>query len=411
LPSIRPSTNRPVGGTETRAWMFARGLAAVPDTAVRFVVRGERGMQPFAAEGVQVLPRYDRMYALNEAVGHCLQRQPRFPWVKFREFRPGLLWQLPAVAVTRLMKIWRGDPRTPDHSLQQLETDLFCTFGVQSNSARVIASAHAAGKPAVLMIGSDGDLDARYTPQSDYVSQYGDVAPVCHWILQQADVIVTQTPEQQRMLQERFGRSGELIANPFDLAEWDRRAAAAMPPDVCGGLDRYALWVGRAEPLHKRPQLLLEVARRCPEVDFLMVLNPRNAALEQQIRRKRPDNVQIVSSVAYELMPTLFARAAAFVSTSALEGFPNVFLQAAAAGVPIGSLELGESFLSDASAGDFAHGSVDRLSDFIRRCWASPAGDPGRSRAYLHEHHELAQQVARLREVFLQAKSGPRSQL
>jgi glycosyltransferase involved in cell wall biosynthesis len=408
LPAIRPTENRPVGGTETRAWMLARGLAGAPDTAVRFVVRGEWGMEPFTAQGVQVLPRYDRLYSLYESVGHCLQKQPGFPWVKLRRFHPRLLWQVPVLTAARLLGEGRGDPRTPDPFYQHIETDLFCTFGVQANSARVIAAAHAAGKPAVLMIGSDGDLDARYTPQSDYVSQYGDRAPVCHWMLQQADVVVTQTQQQMQMLQERFGRTGKLLANPIDLAEWDSRAGAPLPSELRGGLDCYALWVGRAEPLHKRPQLLLEVARRCPGVDFLMILNPREAALEQQVRSERPANVQIVTSVPYDLMPALFARAAVFVSTSALEGFPNVFLQAAAAGVPIASLEVGEEFLQASGAGECTAGDIDRLAEIVRRCWESPSPGTETARRYLQEHHDLSRQVSRLREIFSNALASPK---
>ena len=130
-----------------------------------------------------------------------------------------------------------------------------------------------------------------------------------------------------------------------------------------------------------------------------MVLNPREAALEQQIRQTRPANLQIVSSVSRALMPALFNRAAVFVSTSALEGFPNVFLEAAAAGVPIASLDVGEEFLRDAAAGESAAGDIDRLSEFVRRCWQAPSPGAGIARRYLQEHHDLSQQVWRLREI------------
>ena len=169
----------------------------------------------------------------------------------------------------------------------------------------------------MLMIGSDGDLDARYAPGSDYVSQYGDVAAVCHWILQEADAIVAQTPHQQTLLRERFDRDSTVIANPIDLVDWDTRGTRPLPPEFCAGLDRYVLWIGRAEPLHKRPQLLLDLARLCPTADFLMILNPRDSQVERSIRAGRPSNVRIVPAVPFDLIPSLFARAAAFVSTSA----------------------------------------------------------------------------------------------
>jgi len=232
LPVIRPTPGCSVGGTETRAWLFARGLARLDSTSTSFVVHGRTGIDNFVESGVQVIPRRDRLYSLYESVGHCLEKSPRFPGVRLRRFNPRLLWQVPVLAGLRLSGLSRSDPFAPDSFYEEIGADVFCTFGVQANSARVIASAHAAGRPAVLMIGSDGDLDARYAPGSDYVSQYGDVASVCLEILQRADAVVVQTPEQQHLLKEQFGRDGTVIANPFDLVGLELSVIAAV---VLGG--------------------------------------------------------------------------------------------------------------------------------------------------------------------------------
>jgi glycosyltransferase involved in cell wall biosynthesis len=319
--------------------------------------------------------------------------------LRLKHWNPQLLWQLPTLLTLRLAERSSRDPQRPDPFYQQIDADVFCTFGVQSNSARVIASAHALGRPVVLMIGSDGDLDARYTPDSDYVSQYGDVAAVCHSILQQADAIVAQTPYQQKLLRERYGRDSTVIANPFELADWDSRVTKPVPSELRAGLDRYVLWIGRAEPLHKRPQLLLDLARLCPKVDFLMILNPRDPQIERTIHADRPVNVHIVPAVPFDLMPALFSRAVAFVSTSSLEGFPNVFLQAAASGVPIGSLEVGSDFLTAAQAGTSTDGDLDRLADFVRQSWEAPSEPSSIARSYVAEHHDLPTQLGRLRNV------------
>ena len=103
-------------------------------------------------------------------------------------------------------------------------------------------------------------------------------------------------------------------------------------------------------------------------------------------------------------MPALFHRAAVLVSTSALEGFPNVFLEAAAAGVPIASLEVGASFLAEAAAGEHAAGDLDRLAAFVRHCWTYPEPPSPRSRDYLVQHHDLERQAARLREILQQTR-------
>lgn len=402
LPAIDPGLNRPVGGTETRAWTFARGLVQTGQCDVSFFVRADRPRRGFLAAGVSVVPRVDRLYGLYESVGRCVERSPDFPKVRLRNWEWPLLWRVPLLAACRMVGAGTGSPWTPERCFMNHEADIFCTFGVQANSARVIASAQATGRPAVLMIGSDGDLDARYQAGSDYVSPYGDVAGVCHQILHRADEIVVQTPEQQRLLADRFGRTGPIIANPIDLAEWDRGRNAPVPEEITGGLNRYALWIGRAESLHKRPETLLEIARLCPAVDFLMIMNPRDRTVEKRVYDLRPPNVRIVPQVPFDLIPAVFNRSAVFVSTSALEGFPNVFLQAAASGVPIASLHVGDRFLQAAGCGECSQGDVPRLAAYIRSLWdRSPDLDHSATdaRAYVAAEHGLSVQSVRLLEV------------
>lgn len=410
LPAIDPTLNRPVGGTETRAWTFARGLATAGLCDVSLIVRADKPRRTFHKEEVRIVPRADRLYSLYESVGRCVERSPSFPGLRLRRWEWPLLWKLPALAACRLWERgsrseWRADPFYTRHP-----ADLFCTFGVQANSARVIASAHASGRKAVLMIGSDGDLDERYRPGSDYVSSYGDIAEVCYQILQQADAIVAQTPAQQRILKERFGRECTVIPNPIDLAAWDARRMAPLPKEITGDLVRYVLWVGRAESLHKRPQMLVELARLCPEVDFLMILNPRDRQVEQHVRETCPSNVRIISQVPFDLMPAVFERAAVFVSTSALEGFPNVFLQAAASETPIATLEVGREFIEAADCGQCAEGDLARLAKFVKAIWsapenAAPAGITGR--AYVAAHHDLMAASEALLRVLSSTLSTP----
>ncbi len=411
LPAIDVSLNRPVGGTETRAWTFARGLATTGDVDVRFVVRAEGPREPFQEDKVDVIPMQDRLYSLYESVGRCLDKSPKFPGIRLRRWQMNLLWQVPLLTACRLFNGERRDPWRVDPFYVEQPADLFCTFGVQANSARVIAAAHASGRKAVLVIGSDGDLDERYTAGSTYVSPYGDVGDVCHDILTHADEIIAQTVKQQHLLLERFGRESTVIANPIDLDWWDAQRNVELLPEVTCGLDRYVLWVGRAESIHKRPQILLDVARLCTDVDFLMILNPRDRTVEDRVRRDAPGNVQIVSQVPFDLMPAVFERAAAFVSTSALEGFPNVFLQAAATSVPIASLEVGREFLEASQGGLWTDGDVTRLAEFVTSLWNKPTETPRLAREgrdYVEAEHGLKTQTARLRAIMESVASGGR---
>jgi len=60
-----------------------------------------------------------------------------------------------------------------------------------------------------------------------------------------------------------------------------------------------------------------------------------------------------------------------YVSTgsSVFEGFPNVFIQAAASSVPILSLEVDPGFVEATNCGYVAHGDLDRLAEVTMTLW------------------------------------------
>jgi hypothetical protein len=374
-PVVEPDLARGVGGIETRAWMFARGLVRYCGAGVQFVVRHSGPPRRQDVDGVRIVSLIDRLYSTRAAVGMCLGRRSGFPWLTVHRWRPALLWQLPVIAVERVIRGGVSDPWQPDPRLSTLDTDVFCTFGVQSHSATVIASARAAGKPSVLILGSDGDLDPEYTADSRFVSPYGDRGDVCWRILREADAIIAQTPEQQRMLRERFGRESAVIANPIDVDEWDAGLSQAPRSEDTAGLDRYALWIGRADAVHKRPQLCVELATMCPEIPFLLIMNPRDPDLESRLKLEAPANVRFVTSVPFTRVPAVFSRATVLVNTSLLEGFANSFLQAALSRVPIASLQVGVPFLNDSGCGVFADGDLKQLATGVQTLWnESPPG-------------------------------------
>jgi glycosyltransferase involved in cell wall biosynthesis len=391
---IDPTLGGPIGGTETRAWLFARTLARRDDTQVTFVVRNRRPMDG-VVDGVTIRTHVDRVFNLFEQVGMCVTRRAGFPWLTIRRWRSSLLWQLPAAVALRLFSP-RPDPTQPAAHFQSIDCDVFCTFGVQTVSASVIASAHAAGKKAVLVLGSDGDLDPKFLSDRDYVNPYGDRASDCRFILEQADLIVCQTEEQQRVLKERFGREGIVIENPIDLEEFDRRARHEAPQA------RPVLWVGRAESIHKRPMLAIEIAKRCPEIPFVLVMNPRDPAEDARVRAAAPANVTIRDHVPPPEMPALMASSLAMLNTSSLEGFPNTFLQAGAARIPVVSLVVGDTYLEASQGGVCCRGDENRAVDALQRYARDPivqkdTGEHGRQ--YVEQHHNAAAQAAALQRV------------
>lgn len=380
LPVVDPTVPGPIGGTETRAWTLAQGLARYSN-AVRpnIVVRG----RPKSREvnGVGITAYREPFYDWYVNVGRSLVRRPGFPPYKIARWNFPLLWQLPAVAVHRAVRSRPTDPRQPQSFFAQLSADAFVAFGVQSTAATVIASAHASSRPAAVVLGCDDDLDARYLADADFVNPYGDTGRVCRWSLENADVVFTQTEWQQMTLQERFGRDGVLLRNPIDLDTWTSAASDGEQPTkdqrLKQLLDReaavlnkpFALWIGRAEGVHKRPQKLIELAMRCPEVPFLMVLNPADTTVEQNVRSSRPANVHIIERVPPDLMPSLVRKAAFLVNTSATEGFPNTYIQAAAVGKPVLSLAVLGEFLVESGLGRAFDDNVGAMADAVNAAY------------------------------------------
>ncbi|TWT57479.1 Glycosyl transferases group 1 [Thalassoglobus neptunius] len=386
-PAIDDQVPGTFGGIETRSWLMARALARLPDLEVSFVVRHWAPLRQNEYEGVKLHLIRDRLFQQRDSLLSRLERTSGFPGFKLRHPHLSDAFYLPLLAGMKFLR-GKNDPLRPSQLLQQIDCDLFLSFGVQSHSATVISSAHSTDRPAVLFLGSDSDLDERYMPGNNYTSVYRDSGDICYHVIQEADEILCQTPRQRELLSSRFDRNGTVIPNPIDLEQWDRLAKA--PIRVPLESTPYALWVGRADPVHKQPQHLIELAKLCPEVRFLMIMNPRDDVCEARIRETAASNVQIVDRVPFSEMPALYNKASMFINTSSLEGFPNTFLQAAASAIPVLSLNVEGEFLERTQAGFCANGDLNALADHVRTLWSEPQ-DFSQARRYVEQHHNIEQ--------------------
>jgi glycosyltransferase involved in cell wall biosynthesis len=112
-------------------------------------------------------------------------------------------------------------------------------------------------------------------------------------------------------------------------------AAEYVPPSFPA--EPTVLWVGRLVP-DKRPDWLLEIAARLPDVKFEVAgasanVSPFIASLLD--RAEKLPNVNWLGTVPRERMPELYQRALCLCSTSVHEGFPNTFLESWSHGKPL----------------------------------------------------------------------------
>jgi glycosyltransferase involved in cell wall biosynthesis len=357
---------------ERQAWLMARSLARQAPWEACLAVRHTVPIRPQNRDGVRIVSSWDRLWRIREAVSDCLEVRPRFPWLQLKRWNWRLLWQVPVLAACRPFKPADPGPLVPDRMLSGVGADVYCCLGVSAASANVVVTAHERGAKAVLFLVYDADLDPRFASTEDFVSEYGERAEFCRFVLREADLIVAQTQWQQQKVFERFGREAALFRNPLELSSWTAESADRGPPLSDVFPRRFALWIGRADRHHKRPLVCLELARLCPEVTFLMVVNPREREVWDELHRTAPPNVRIVGHVRPEQMPAVMRRAAVLVSTAIQEGFPNVFLEAAAAGVPVASQHVGREFFEAAGCDGWGRGDLDRLAAYVRQLWADP---------------------------------------
>ena len=412
-PYFFPGSKGSLGGAETQAYLIARAIAHFTSHPVTVVIRDSQVRATEVVDGVKVVTLTDRLFRIRRFVSERATVLKQFPWLQIHSFHPGLIWRVLVLAINRFWRIQTHTADSPEGyvaALREASDGIVCCKGVSDRTAGLFAAANAKGLRTVLFVASDSDLDSRYVADLSFINERGDTASLCATAVRTASVVVCQTETQQELLSRNFGRDSQLFPNAFDEVTWLAALATANRSSVNNN-ERYVLWIGRSDRSHKRPELLLEIANRCPQIPFLMVMNVHDELIASKIHRARPANVRIIEKLPFEEMPGCFANAAMLLSTGSRqqEGFPNVFLQAAASGIPILSLEADPGFISNVNAGTVCDGNLDRLISELQSYWSdwdrtNTAGQNGLR--YVLSHHSMKETAARLEKLIYLAQTA-----
>ncbi|HEY2337683.1 MAG TPA: glycosyltransferase family 4 protein [Burkholderiales bacterium] len=250
------------------------------------------------------------------------------------------------------------------------------------------------GRRSIYAGASDRDFDPGVGGQIRYARD--------RWLYQRGlaavDCIVVQNELQARACRAHYGREAVLIPSCYQLPEQARPAPEAS--------DR-VLWVGTIQP-NKRPEQVLELARRLPQRRFVMVGGPAigaSAGYYEGIEReaKALPNLQFRGFLPLAEAERCFDDARLLVSTSLFEGMPNVFLQAWARGIPtVATVDVG------AAANRVAQ-DVDGLAAEVESLLASPARWASASRSvreYFARTHSAGEVLARYERVLREVMTG-----
>lgn len=201
------------------------------------------------------------------------------------------------------------------------------------------------------------------------------------------DCIIFQTEYQEKCALEELGLRGYIVPNPVDSRDEN---IVTVSNELKRDID--ILWVGTCLR-RKRPSLFLDIAESMPEFGFTMIVAARNDIRfneEVASRARRLPNVDYKGFVPYHETSAYFGRAKILVNTSMLEGFPNIFLQAWQAGIPVVSLDINpDDIIRRYGLGRISK-TVDQLKRDVRELLNNNAlrEEIGKnSKKYILEHH------------------------
>jgi glycosyltransferase involved in cell wall biosynthesis len=335
-----------IGGLERNIWIFSRALAAAGWSVQVGVRRALRVKERKVIDGVEYV-----------GIGHG---QILVEWYRFLSSeRPDWLF-------------WAG----ANHLWGPL-----------------VEIAKLAGVRTIFQSALDADVQPRRG-----VFRHSRWWPLYAWGLLRADNIFVQNTGQLFMLHPRL------------------RSKACTLPKVCilpsavkphSQRQEYVAWVAMLRQ-HKRPDVLIDIARRAPDIQFIVCGGPTDYQTPAGYSMRMVETLTKLPNVDYrgrvgpdEAMEVI-ADAALLLCTSDEEGFPNTFMQAWASGTPVVTLKVDPDSIIEKMALGAVSKTVDVALADINALMASPDRREEialRARRYISENHNQAAVI----EIFTNA--------
>jgi len=247
-----------------------------------------------------------------------------------------------------------------------------------------IELAKRAGARTIFAAAFDSDVEPRRA-----LSLRPRLWPLYAWALLRTDRIFVQHSGQLANLRRTWRSKASIVYSIAGHVEGGPPHADRAP---------FVAWVGMLRQ-PKRPDLLLEVARRAPDVTFVVCGGPSSHRSPPEYGEhiidafKALPNIRYLGHVSPEEAHQVMTDAALLLSTSDAEGFPNTFLQAWASGTPVVSLTVDPDGLIEKRGLGILAGNIESAVSGVRRLIASPERREeiaGYSVRYVSEVHSEA---------------------
>jgi glycosyltransferase involved in cell wall biosynthesis len=154
-------------------------------------------------------------------------------------------------------------------------------------------------------------------------------------------------------------------------------------------------WIGMLRQ-PKRPDLLVDIARRLPEVKFVVCggttthRSPSGYSQGIITRIREVSNIEFRSQVRPEEAERVIAEAAVLLCTSDKEGFPNIFLQAWSYGTPVVTIQVDPDSLIQQLGLGIVTSTIDATVDHLKLLLSSSQERQAiaiRAHGYVSRHH------------------------
>ena len=398
-PAIQPSAARNVGGLENFAWTFCQAMAATDDLAVSLLLRHSKPIPEDSMLGVEFVKLIEPLREVRLQASRCVRRRATFPFLTIERWKWSLLWQIPLLGAVRAFCLRVPHDQQLERLLKQAVPQLAVSLGVNADSMATIQAARRLKIPNALWFRSNGDLDTRFFQDANFIDPYAVTSAAAQYCIENADILIAQSQWQADRLKQLTGRDCYLIRNPIDLKRFPL-------PNLPFEQRHEVLWIGRMDRHHKRPLLAIEIARRCPHIPFRLIANRSDSEVEAEVLRSLPSNVTLMDYVPRTEIPNYYRQARVFLSTGAVEheGFPNVFLESAASGTPIVSLDDFDDFLKRSGSGIATVGDLSLAAEAISElCQSSKSwcDYSQRGRTFVEQHHSTTACVEQFRALLL----------
>jgi len=215
------------------------------------------------------------------------------------------------------------------------------------------------------------------------------------WLLRKSDIIFVQHEGQKQILRRKHIKS-LIFPNLLELSRM---------PIISQSVSNDFIYVGS---LDKRKGFteFFELVKKTPLQSFKVVGQPRdNTGYFYYDKLKSFENVTLLGQLSYLETQYQIANSKALISTSRMEGFPNVFIEAWACGIPVLSLYFDPGgVIKKEGLGEVADGNLDIL---LKAMTVTADRDKfsKKAKAYVDRNHVLNEaRITRICNLFNEIK-------